>query len=161
MIYGVTGSREPRGLHRVRCHIETWQDVTGVVTGAQRGVDAYAARIAWVTYPQAEHTLIVPAAPHDDELVKDFKRMVDPPNRHPNVHIIFLPPSTEPYKARNAEIVTRSDRVHGYPLRGERQSPRSGTWQTLRMARSADKLGDVLLLDLPGEPPWLAGSDAT
>jgi hypothetical protein len=57
------------------------------------------------------------------------------------LEVQYMPEGTT-YKDRNQEIVNQSNWVLGFPAYDERdpRSLRSGTWQTIRMARKADKL---------------------
>lgn len=101
------------------------------VTGGCTGLDSFAGRWLWHWYPSARHLVIVPA---------DRSR-VDPwwevPGRE-NVIIIEMPPDTS-YLDRNKMIVANSGIVFGFPEypEDEPRSERSGTWQTIRLAREA------------------------
>src|SRR5262249_19060923 len=59
----------------------------------------------------------------------------------PEVTVIEMPEGTT-YRDRNAALVARSAAVFGLPAYPEDdpRSRRSGTWQTIRMARRAGKL---------------------
>ena len=59
----------------------------------------------------------------------------------PVVTVIKMQPGTD-YQARNARLVAEATAVFGLPAYPEEdpRSERSGTWQTIRIARRADKL---------------------
>lgn len=113
--------------------------VTGVpfaaryVTGACNGGDAFIGRWLYLNRRDAEHVVIVPAnRSRVDEWWADAHRPVT---------VIEMPPGTT-YADRNQRIVAESDAVFGFPvhLEDDPRSRRSGTWQTIRMARRAGKL---------------------
>lgn len=105
------------------------------VTGACQGGDAWIGAWLYVTRPAAEHVVVVPCN----------RRQVDPwwtrTGSLPLVTVIDMPPGTN-YADRNRELVARADQVFGFPAFPEEdpRSQRSGTWQTIRMARDAGKL---------------------
>lgn len=111
--------------------------VEEVITGCQRGVDAHAARAAYRLWPEVTHRLIVPSAPHDEEVVEWFEEEADC-NDEANVVIERLPPAPTDamaYHARNDAVLDRSTRLAAIALHEEDRMPRSGTWWTVRRAR--------------------------
>ena len=105
------------------------------VTGGCIGGDAFTGRWLAVNRPEAEHVVIVPAD----------KSRVDPwwltvPS---SVLLDIIPmPAGTTYADRNYQVVLRGTMLFGFPAYPEddARSLRSGTWQTLRMARKAAKL---------------------
>jgi hypothetical protein len=69
----------------------------------------------------------------------------------PQITLIEMPAGTD-YADRNAELVKRGAVLHGFPAYTEddRRSRRSGTWQAIRMARRAQKMGEWHCTALPG-----------
>lgn len=105
------------------------------VTGACQGGDAWLGAWLLASLPRAEHVIVIPWN----------RSQVDrwwsaPAFRMTRVTLIDMPRYTS-YKDRNQRLVDLADRVLGFPAFGEGdpRSRRSGTWQTIRMARSAGK----------------------
>jgi hypothetical protein len=103
------------------------------VTGGARGGDAFIG--AWLAqrWPSAVHTVVLPA--NRSQTDPWWERSAVP------VQLIEMPPGTA-YKDRNAELVRLGTAVFGLPAH-EENDPRSrgsGTWQTIRMARRAQKM---------------------
>jgi NAD(P)-dependent dehydrogenase (short-subunit alcohol dehydrogenase family) len=126
--WGITGARHlpPGAAHLVSGAIAALPDGVTVITGACRGVDAYAARVA---YERGLHVItIVPAN----------RALVDP-DCVQWCHEIIEMPEGSTYRDRNQAIVDRSQALLAFPqLHGDDQrSRRSGTWQTIRIARKA------------------------
>lgn len=104
------------------------------VTGGARGGDAFIGRWLYENRPFSEHVVIVPAN----------RSQVDPwweDSAGMRVTLILMPDGTT-YDDRNARLVGESGRLCGFPayLEDDPRSLRSGTWQTLRMARLARML---------------------
>lgn len=129
MNVGITGSRllPPARRAVVEAALAALPADARLITGGAVGVDAFAA--AWWHRERWDVTTILPAA----DAYRD-------PNwtwactRHEQ-----LAPSPYPYRARNARIVALSDLLLAFPMREEAHSTqrRSGTWQTVRLARAA------------------------
>lgn len=119
-----------------------WQVLMGLppascyVTGGCRGGDAVIGRWLRMTYPRAEHVVVLPASLRQ---VEDWWSGLD--RLHPR--IIAMPAGTT-YKDRNTRLVELADEVRGFPAWPEHdpRSVRSGTWQTIRMARRAETMRD-------------------
>ncbi len=110
------------------------------VTGGAIGGDALLGQLLWAMYPKAVHTVIVPAN----------RRAVDPwwERISERINLIFMPDGST-YEDRNAEIVQRATCLYAYPRFAEHdpRSRRSGTWQTVRLARRAGKSCTVHILE--------------
>lgn len=103
------------------------------VSGAAHGVDTYAARMAHLYFPEAIHTVIVPAAPHNTEFVSwaealgfEIVRLKSAGNAATN------------YMNRNQHMVNLADELVAFPKTEEEQWQGSGTWATIRRARKKD-----------------------
>jgi hypothetical protein len=105
-----------------------WTPETRFITGGCRDGDAIIAE--WLYRRGMPVHTILPA---------DHKQIDFLWARHANTYY-QMPPGTT-YKDRNAAIVAESERVYGFPMYPEThpRSRRSGTWQTIRMARRAGK----------------------
>lgn len=103
------------------------------LTGAAIGGDAFIGRWLRENRPEAEHVVVVPA---DRSRVDYWWGPGDP-----SVTVLDMPEGTS-YADRNAQLVMWGTAVCGFPAypEGDLRSRRSGTWQTIRMARRAGKL---------------------
>jgi len=124
------------------------------ITGGARGGDALIGHYLAVTRREAEHVIILPAnLSQTDPWWEPFLQVPPLPlaPRPENFIIIRMPAGTT-YEDRNAELVARGNTVFGFPayLEGDKRSARSGTWQTIRMARRAGKMNEWHCTALPG-----------
>jgi hypothetical protein len=119
------------------------------ITGGARGGDAYIGEWLYRNRRDAEHVVVVPA---DRSQVDPWWEKYEPGR----VTVVEMPPGTT-YRDRNAVLVKRADVVFGLPAYPEDhpQSRRSGTWQTIRMARRAGKLRRWDCV----KPPYASGLD--
>lgn len=141
-IIGFTGTRVLPSPDEERKVVATLYMLHGTeyVTGGAIGVDALVGAELAKLYPLASHRIIVPA---DRSRVDPWWRMKSPP------HLSVQPmPEGSTYRDRNRAIVDRADELMAYPLYGEHdeRSKRSGTWQTIRLARAAGKPVSVTIL---------------
>lgn len=141
MIYGVTGIHKgyvpDKHDHIVRYVLSRVPEPKGFVTGAAYGVDTSACEIAYELYPNLQHTIVVPDAWHNVDLVEMY-------GKKPNVTVMRMEPGTD-YRRRNYRLVQLSERVIAFPL-VRLEIPRSGTWMTSNIARRANKLWKVEIL---------------
>ena len=105
------------------------------VTGACVGVDAYVARLAHIVGRRV-HT-VVPMVYTAQFLDTHWMDHCDTSEE------------ASTYRSRNTRMVELSDRLIAFPAYPENdsRSRRSGTWQTIRMARKAGKAVQVYVLD--------------
>lgn len=116
--------------------METLRPGDHVRTGAAIGVDAFVARVAYRLGCRV-HT-VVPAN----------RSRVDPEWRFFCHTSEELPPSREPYRARNVVMVAPATELIGFPLKPEKDPSqlRSGTWMTVRIAQRANKPVQIYIL---------------
>lgn len=156
---GFTGSRQP--FHDP-AEILT-RTLTGLyragqfVTGACTGVDADLGRFLAQAYPDVPQTVIVPAA--RDRIDRWWlKPDGDRSRLYPEVTIDvrLMPPGTD-YRDRNQAIVDLSTILVGYPQLPEKDPAmrRSGSWQTIRMARAKGIPVHVFPLEDPATLPLI------
>jgi hypothetical protein len=144
---GFTGTRDlpPEAWAPLRQRLATLY-VDEFVTGACRGVDAFAGENLARLHPEARHTVLVPA----NRRFVDYWWLRLPAALLANVDVLDMPDGTS-YAYRNAEIVRRSQRLIAVPVAGEDDpgQRRSGTWQTVRMGRRKGIMdeGDVWMVD--------------
>lgn len=110
--------------------------VSRYVTGGARGGDACIGYFLYATRPRAEHVVVIPA---DRSQIDPWWETVNA--RGGAVTLIEMPPGTT-YAQRNTRIVHESDAIVGFPAYPEDdpRSLRSGTWQTIRLAKDAETL---------------------
>jgi predicted Rossmann-fold nucleotide-binding protein len=127
---GWTGSREmtPEMEQFIRRAIEVFDAEVIVITGGCVGVDAYVAAYAH------KHGL------HVHTILPFNRAQVDPLWRQHCTTYDEMPKGSN-YRRRNQEIVRQSDRLYAVPRwpQNHPSSRRSGTWQTIRLARAANK----------------------
>jgi hypothetical protein len=108
--------------------------VARYVTGACVGGDAFIGRWLFYSRPEAEHVVVVPG---DRSRVDDWWVSASFTSGRP-VTVVEMPPGTT-YADRNARLVAEAGAVFAFPAYPEDdpRSRRSGTWQTVRLARKA------------------------
>jgi hypothetical protein len=132
---GFTAGRDldPDGEGVIVAVLEGVPAVGRYVTGGAFGGDAFVGQWLAFRYPDAEHEVVVPA--NRNQVDPWWERIGFPAT------VILMPPHTD-YAERNTRLVLRSSTVFGFPAYPEDdpRSQRSGTWQTIRIARRARKL---------------------
>ncbi len=95
----------------------------------------------------SRHWVIVPA---NRKAVAEWWKY---PNAAEPFPLVEYMPEGSTYKDRNQRIVDVSDEVYGFPEYPENhpKSLRSGTWQTIRMARRKGTLRQTIILREPEE----------
>jgi len=116
-------------------------------TGACIGVDAYIGRKLWYDRPESLHRVVIPA---DRSRVEYWwtHRAIRDAGPQSGVLLEEMMPGMS-YADRNQRIVQHSDVLVAFPAYPETdpRSKRSGTWQTVRMARRAGLDVLVTVLD--------------
>lgn len=139
---GFTGARETTPIQAawVRDLIAGMEAGT-YVTGACTGVDEAVARAVAGLWPDARNVILVPA--NRSCISPGFLTAMG----RVGAEIVPMAPGTD-YRDRNQAIVDLSDRLVGIPPFREDHPAcrRSGTWQTIRMARRACLRVDVHIL---------------
>ena len=103
------------------------------ISGAAFGVDTAAALAAIDLYPEAEHRVYVPAAPHNRELVALLRAR--------GAVVLFAPAersNAASYMARSDWMVADCTTLTGFPYTLVEELC-SGTWATIRRARKAGR----------------------
>lgn len=129
-VLGFTGTRFIAGREDLLLvWASTLRPADEYVTGACIGFDVFIGKYLAMTYPDAIHRVIVPANR------SQIARWWDSPY-FSHVTVQEMPPNST-YKQRNQEIVNVSTRLEYCAAFTEKHgnSQRSGTWQTIRMAR--------------------------
>lgn len=128
-LLGFSGTRRNLRAHErfivndVLDNLHAW---AGFVTGACCGIDHYVGEHLARRFPMHQHVVLVPA---DRSRVA---RWWEPFGEI--VQVREMPPETT-YADRNRAIVSASVHLMAFPEGAERDHPRSGTWQTIRMAK--------------------------
>jgi len=137
--YGFSGTRSitTRQQTLIDGVLDSLPSIAEYTTGACIGVDAYIGRKLWHDRPNATHRVVVPA----DQSRIDYwwtHRAIRDAGPWRGVELEEMPLNTS-YKDRNQRIVAHSDVLMAFPAYPEHHphSARSGTWQTVRMARRA------------------------
>ena len=129
-VLGVTGSRylikgQRLDIDRFLSNHADWiEKADCVIGGACKGVDIDVFRWMRNKYPDVPRISIVPAN----------RKYVDEAYKSQSTHFAYMPEDTD-YKERNQLIVSMSNMLLGIPTYDEEDAPRSGSWQTIRMAR--------------------------
>lgn len=146
VVIGVTGSRtieterQRRHVIDVIDHYVTPRD--WLIHGACVGVDELCAKCAW----DNDAAVIMAVVPPNRSLVSEKAVSL-------SGLVEDIAPGPNGYKRRNQTIVDESDRILAFPGYPEDhpKSRRSGTWQTIRMARRAGIPVRVYVLSEVGE----------
>jgi hypothetical protein len=147
---GFTGSREL--LYEEEVEVEQilyTLNGDGVVTGACIGLDEFVAKWFATNRPHMKQIIYVPG---DRSRVN--MAFVDAMEILPQVSVVFMPKNSS-YAERNLAIVASCEILLGFPRERESHpnSRRSGTWQTIRKGRLANKTVHVhILTELVGGP---------
>jgi hypothetical protein len=104
----------------------------GFVTGACIGIDYRVGFWLSQVFPHVPHLILVPSG--ISRVIRWWESDAVPDDT--KITVRFMPPGTT-YADRNLEIVRWSNVLCGFPEYPEAhpKSARSGTWQTIRMAR--------------------------
>ena len=111
------------------------------ITGGCTGGDAFIGRWLYLRYPDAEHFVVIPAdRSRVDPWWEDYLPW------HLGLTAIGrleMPPGST-YKDRNTALAEQATWTSGFPAYPEHdpRSRRSGSWQAIRMARTAGKLAE-------------------
>lgn len=140
-LVGFTGTRrnlraaEEFIIRDVLDHLGDWH---GFVTGACVGIDTFIGRHLVETFPEHRHIVYVPA--NRSRVCRWW------PPFGGLVEVREMPPDTS-YEDRNRAIVGSSTYLIGIPeyTEHEPRSRRSGTWQTIRMARRIHQMDPAVI----------------
>lgn len=140
MIFGFTGARNIADTEQepVVEFLHSLPPAEAYVTGGALGMDAFIGVFFVRFQPQARHVIIVP-----DNKSAVFEWWESSLLSLHSADVRRMAPGTT-YKDRNQAIVDACDELVGFPEYPEddERSRRSGSWQTIRMARKAGKLGN-------------------
>lgn len=125
------------------------------ITGASWGADTVAAQIGYSiwppgrTQPGTEHRIVVPAAPHNEELVEQMRGLEGVViERLARRHV----KQNDAYMARNDRMIELAELLIAFPSTRTEQH-RSGTWSTVRRARK--KRLPIMFRPLDATPGWV------
>lgn len=130
--YGFTAAREldsfPDGY--IESVLQSLPPAERYITGGARGGDALIGRWLYERYPSAHHIVVVPA--NRAQVVEWWLGF--------DVTAVDMPRGTS-YRDRNMHIVQMCTNLVAFPAFPEFnvKSRRSGTWQTVRMAKRVGK----------------------
>lgn len=134
-----TGSRRalsPQQETRVFLALNHLGPFATYVTGACVGVDAFVGENLYMLRPRAHHVVVVPA-----DRSRVCRWWVDATGAVlPGVEVVEMPEGTT-YRDRNHELLVDADVLFGFPDLPENdpRSARSGSWMTVRLAKSLSK----------------------
>jgi len=114
---------------------------TTIVSGCAHGVDSLWAETAAIRYPNALIRLIIPAAPHNSDLVHFMRH-----NHRQRLEILQMPEARnnpDAYMQRNDQVQHEADVLQAFPIQPT-EAVRSGTWATIRRFRKAGKMRYIL-----------------
>lgn len=134
-VYGYTGSRDIVGREYLITPLTAELSADCYVTGACAGLDTFVGMALARRYPNAQHLIIVPAS---HAMVTYWWMTTEFAGRVAagNIVVQQMRPGTS-YRARNAAIVRVATELFAFPQYPEHdwRSLRSGSWQTVRLAR--------------------------
>lgn len=140
---GLTGTRDVLPFDALRLLVARRRSLIDrhemFVTGACRGWDASAGRLLVDWYPERRHVVYVPANREQVDVWWKDSILLEKVESYGGELIIIDMPLGSSYKDRNQWIVDVSSELLAcaeYP-ESHGRSTRSGTWQTVRMARRA------------------------
>ena len=134
MRYAFTGPSGLTDAQRLFCEIELakLKDAEEWTTGAALGLDSLAHIAGLRVAPNAWHRIVVPAAPHNEDLIEstDWAELV----RMPRLTNTNNEQETraKAYRARNNRMLDFADELHAF-LRWP-EFYRSGEWMTVNLA---------------------------
>jgi hypothetical protein len=158
---GFSGAKElPKNLDTIQLRYLLSQfRADRYVTGACMGIDALVGATLAALRPDALHLVIVPG--NHNRIDRWWEHT---PTAWAKPVVLFMPPVTN-YAMRNLAIVSASDELVAFPAwpESDPRSRRSGTWQTVRMARerNLDVSHFLLHADLIGYGPRATTSRLT
>jgi len=140
---GISGSRQvPTRAQRraIRQRLAQIPPGTTVIIGGCLGLDSYVARAVFAYCTGVKVHAIVPSDPRTTEWVDPDWRVW--------CHSFEVMPGGTTNRHRNVQLVNRSGRLLAWPqaAEGDPMSQRSGTWQTIRLARQRGIPVEVVVL---------------
>jgi predicted Rossmann fold nucleotide-binding protein DprA/Smf involved in DNA uptake len=134
-ILAFTGPRKITAVeaYAVRCGVERLAPADVYISGAAYGVDTAAALAAMDFFPDAEHRVYVPAAWHNREVVSQL--------RERGAEVVQVPAADSvaaSFLERDDWMVADCTALTAFPYT-LREELRSGTWATIRRARTAGR----------------------